>query len=192
MADDEQTLLDRFFRRGETTPAASIFMLLGVIGAVALGFWASRILEEPWHLDETSPTVVAVGSQCGPFSGGRFVIDVEGEQYLCSGSDNKCGFEGAIDIAYDPQDPSACRAAGHVDDLSRYELLLLIMHSAFVSVGASGVSYVLSERLRRADLTDDEPRRAKARARLRTASKLFMALGAIAVNVAGFLVAFGM
>jgi hypothetical protein len=191
-AADEPTLLDRFFRRGDTSPPASIFMFIGVLGGIALGFFVARMAEVPWHLDARSPVVTAVGSECGPLTGGRFVIEVDGERHLCTGSDNKCGFEGAIDIAYDPDDPSACRAAHHVDDLSRYELLLLIMSLAFVSLGLSGASYVVSETLRRKDLEQDEPSRVLARRRLRTATKVLMAAAAIAVNVAGAVIAFGM
>ena len=168
---ERRTLLDTIMRReGRGGSAAMIFMVVGLGGLLIGGSGVLGLAAQPWELDASSPVAESVDSECGAFSGGRFVIEVGDEDYLCGGSDTKCGREGPVAVAFDPEDPSRCRVAANVDGLSVYELQILLLVCGFLSIGTAGAAYYFSERLRLASLLGGGEARQALRRRLRRIS----------------------
>ena len=168
---ERRTLLDTIMRRqGRGGSAAMILMIVGLGGVLIGGSGVLGLAAQPWELDASSPVAESVDSECGPFSGGRFVIEVADEDHLCGGSDTKCGREGPVAVAFDPEDPSRCRVAANVDGLSVYELQILLLFCGFLSIGTAGAAYYFSERLRLASLLEGGSTRQALRRRLRRIS----------------------
>ena len=184
--DDERTWLDRIMRhegRGNADVWA-IAILLGVIGVGLAIAMVSSLIAEPWELDADNPVVTSDEGECGPLTGAKFEIEVEGQRHLCGGGDNKCAWE-AVDVAYDADDPARCRVAANVDGLSKYEIIGVTLATAFMLVGVSGVSYRVSERMRMDDLVDEGEPRKRARTRLRTLAWVTLIAAIIVGNVLG-------
>lgn len=155
---DEPRLLDRFMRYADQgTPLWAVLVLIGIVGlglGVRMTVW---VLDQPWDLDASSPVVTGSPGDCGPLTAGRYEIEVDGHTYSCGGAEDKCAQDEA-EVAYDPRDPSRCRAAARVDGLGVYEMLGVLTALAFTFGGLAGLGYWVSEKLRKADLGEDEPR----------------------------------
>ncbi len=173
--------------QGRGGSGATVLVVVGLVGSLLGGAGALAMLSEPWQLGPRSPRITSIDSECGSFSGARYTIEVEGEPFACGGSDTKCGGGASVAIAYDPADPSQCRVAANVDQLSDYELQVLMLAFAFVSVGIAGGAYIWSERLRRAEIVDPKPARARHRLRLRRLSGLALGVAFCLVNAFGIL-----
>ena len=182
------TLLDTIMRhQGRGGRAATVLVIVGLIGSLLGGSGVLVTLKEPWQLSPRSPQTTSIDSECGSLSGTHYTIEVEGEQFTCGGSDTKCGGGASVAIAYDPEDPSQCRVAANVDRLSDYELQVLMLALAFVSVGLAGGTYIWSEHLRRAEIVDSKPARAHRRLQLRRLSGLALGAAFCLVNAFGIL-----
>ncbi len=182
-AGEKPTLLDAIMRhKGRGGSAGVILMIVGVGGLLIGGSGVLGLAAQPWELDASSPVAESVDSECGPFSGGRFVIEVGGEDHLCGGSDTKCGDEGPVAVAFDPEDPSRCRVAANVDGLSVYELQILILAFGFLALAIAGGAYTFSERLRLASLLGEGSGREVLRRRLRRVSGFALILAICLTN----------
>ena len=186
---ERRTLLDTIMRHeGRGGSAALISMVVGLGGLLIGGSGVLGLAAEPWELDASSPVAESVDSECGPLTGGRFVIEVEGEDRLCGGSDSKCGGEGPVAVAFDPEEPSRCRVAANVDRLSTYELQILLLVLGFLAIGTAGATYSLSERVRLAELLRGGPERPRLRAGLRRCSGFALIVAIALIN--GFAIYF--
>lgn len=103
--------------------AAYTVLCVGALTSVVFSYWMIQI---PWQVTDTSPTVVAYGGRCGG-SGAVYFISVNGRHYECGGSDTKCPTHHEGPIAYDPRQPSNCRLAKNVRRLSRSQLNIVIL-----------------------------------------------------------------
>ncbi len=148
---EERTALDGFL-----SGRAPTMLLVGLIG-VALVLWVfGGLLSAPWQLNEDSPTVMSSSAECDPRRGAQYQIRVDGESYEgCGGATNKCAEVEAVAVAYDPDDPSACRVASAAGGLGRYESTFLLLGLGLSFAGAAGASFLVSQRVRRAGLRGD-------------------------------------
>ncbi len=126
-------------------------LLVGLVGLglmlwVGLGAFAA-----PFHLDESSPTVMSSSAECDARNGAQYEIRVDGQSYGgCGGATNKCAEIEAVAVAYDPADPSQCRVASAVDGLGRYEATLMLLGFGLSLAGIAGACFLLSRRARQA------------------------------------------
>lgn len=192
--DEPATALDTVMRRSGRGggPAAAVMIVIG-LGGLLLGFrGVVSVAGQPWELDATSPVVESSGSECGPFTGAAYAIEIDGRRHMCRGADTKCGREGPVAVAHDPADPSRCRVARNVDRLSDYELMMVLLDCAFALVGVAGASYLRSEALRRADVVDGAPTRLGRRRRLRRLSAAALVAAVVVGNLGVLLLALGL
>lgn len=177
--DDQPTALDRLMRYADR--GASLWLVLLVLGVFGLGLGIRMgvwVLSQPWDLDASSPVVTSNSGDCGSLTGGRYEIEVDGSRYSCGGAEEKCGWDEAV-VAYDPEDPSRCRVAARVDSLGAYERFGVLISLAFIFNGVAGGAYRWSEKLRMADMVEDEPRWGERRRRLRGVAWGGLILGVI-------------
>lgn len=140
--------------------AAYAALLCGSLSVALFGYW---MLQIPWQVSATSPTVAAEGAACGA-SGAVYFIRVNGSRYECGGGDDKCPTSASGPVAYDPALPSRCRLAKNVRRLSKgqrsivllgvlalpYGLAFLAWNAAWASRGATETPLPLTYRLSRA------------------------------------------
>lgn len=176
---DEPTALDRFM-----TGRAPAMMFVGLAGVALLLWIAVGAFSAPWHLDDQSPTVMSSTAECDARLGARYEIRVEAESYgSCGGATNKCAEVEAVEIAYDPDDPSQCRVASAVDGLGRYEATLMLLGLGLSFAGLAGLSFLRSQRVRRGIAAAD-PDDAAARSRFVLLQRITWAALAAAVMTA--------
>ncbi|MCA9657614.1 MAG: hypothetical protein KC486_04675 [Myxococcales bacterium] len=191
-SDERLTFLDRVMRaQGRGGSAATILMIVGVAGVLFGASGLLSIARQPWDLDAASPVAESIDSDCGPFTGGAFIIDVDGESLRCGGSDTKCGWEGPVAVAYDPDAPARCRVASNVDRLSDYERNMLVLDLVFLLAFIAGASYRRSEALRMADIVDGGAARLGRRRRLRRIAGLCLVAAALGGNLFALLFVLG-
>lgn len=151
----EPTSLDRFMNRRAPAMAAVGLAGLGLLSWVGVGSLAA-----PWHLDESSPTVMSSSAECDARLGAQYEIRVDGESYgSCGGATNKCAEVEAVAVAYDESDPSQCRVASAVNGLGRYEATLMLLGLGMSFAGVAALAFALSQRVRRpgGDTDDSGP-----------------------------------
>ncbi|MEZ4384234.1 MAG: hypothetical protein R3A79_23070 [Nannocystaceae bacterium] len=191
--DGPQTWLDRLMRfQGRGGSVATILMVVGIVGLLFAAKGIAALAAQPWDLDASAPVAESLDSECGPFTGGAFIIDVDGARRRCGGSDSKCGSEGPVAVAYDPDAPARCRVASNVDRLSDYERRLLALDAVFLLALIAGASYRRSEALRMADLFDGASARLPRRRRLRTLAGLCFVAAVLAGNLFALLTVLGL
>lgn len=94
--------------------------LFGVVGFLLLSWACVQVATQPWDLAEVGVETWGRAAEKTPFTGDRYVIEVEGKSYSCYRGRKKYPATEAP-ILYDPADPSRCRGADAVDGLSEYE-----------------------------------------------------------------------
>lgn len=182
-SDEPNGLLDRVMRHeGRGGAVATILVVVGLVGMLIGGGGVASIVRQPWELDARAPVTTSVESECGPFTGAVYTIEVAGSRHACGGGDHKCG-EGRVEVAYAADDPSRCRVAANVDRLSRYEALIAGLFCMFALLLIAGAAYRRSESLRIADLADGAAMRQGQRARLRALSAAALLAAIVASNV---------
>lgn len=146
---------------------APAMLLVGIVGLGLIGWVGLAALSAPFHLDASSPTVMSSSAECDARSGARYEIRVDGKSYGgCTGATNKCAGIEAVEIAFDPSDPSQCRVATAVDGLGRYEATLMLLGLGLSFAGVAGASSVLAAQIRRGAAVDDDTENAAKRLRL--------------------------
>lgn len=128
---------------------------VGLAGLGLLGWVGAGSLGAPWHLDESSPTVMSSSAECDARLGAQYEIRVEGQSYGgCGGATNKCAEVEAVAVAYDASDPSQCRVASSVDGLGRYEATLMLLGLGMSFAGVAAIAFFISQRVRRVSEDD--------------------------------------
>lgn len=129
-------------RRAKAAMTAPFFLLLGL---TAVGVLAVHLAAVPWTLSDRAVTR-SIASRCGPLVGDAYLIVVDGEQHWCSAGLGKCPRTPNIDIAYDPAQPSRCRALASLNRMGAQELGVARMGLGFSLVGIAVLTWVRSAR----------------------------------------------
>ena len=131
--------------------------LLGVvfiiIGPILLSFSVTRALDTGAYADLTARAPI-VDAECGPAAGGYVFINVDGARRACSAG-GKCPADKG-EAAYDPADPSRCRAAANLDGLGGYERAAWVVSTNFCLFGLFGVWLLLRRRRKRRAMFEAE------------------------------------
>lgn len=148
---EERTALDGFL-----SGRAPAMLFVGLVGLAVVLWVFAGLLSAPWHLDDSSPSVMSSSAECDPKRGAQYQIRVDGETYEgCGGATNQCGEVEAVAVAYDADDPAQCRVASATGGLGRYESTLLLLGLGLSFAGAAAASFLLSQRTRRAGASGD-------------------------------------
>jgi hypothetical protein len=76
---------------------------------------------------ENPAIALSIGGTCEKWvTGGTFLIEVKGRRYECTGSQQSCPTKLGTQVVYNRSNPSHCRAATNLQQLSRWELAILL------------------------------------------------------------------
>lgn len=116
-----------------------------ILGPILLGLSVKRAFDTGAYADLTARAPI-IDAECGPSSGGYVFIVVEGERYACSAG-RKCP-DDMGDAAYEPGDPSQCRAAVDLGGPGVYEMAAWGGGTVFCLVGLIGMGLMIRQRRR--------------------------------------------
>lgn len=101
---------------------AGLAVITGLIGVVGLLSSIGHLASQPWDLQRNGVVTRAVTSDCGPWFGDTYSIDVDGRRIKgCVEGNRKCPLQ-LVEILYDPNDPQRCRSKATASRPGDYEM----------------------------------------------------------------------